>query len=196
VTPVVFASPLDGAIYLGIYVAWFASFFVEAEIIRRAGARQTAKSSDRGSGPLIFVSVAIAIFVADAFAIAGAAPLPAWSFYLGVGFMAAGILIRLWAVSTLRYFFSYTIQIMEGHRVVESGPYRFVRHPAYTGSLLTILGIGFSLQSWGAVLLMTAIFGVAFGYRIRVEERVLAASLGEEYLSYSRRVKRLIPYVY
>jgi protein-S-isoprenylcysteine O-methyltransferase Ste14 len=110
--------------------------------------------------------------------------------------MLAGILTRLWAVSTLRSFFSYTVQIKEGHHVVQTGPYRFVRHPAYTGSLLTVLGIGFALQSWGAVLVMAAVFGVTFGYRIRVEEKVLTDSLGEEYLSYSRRVKRLIPYVY
>jgi protein-S-isoprenylcysteine O-methyltransferase Ste14 len=142
------------------------------------------------------VSVFIAIFVADAFATAGVALLPQSSFYLGVGMMVAGILIRLWAVSTLRSFFSYTVQIKEGHHVIQTGPYRFVRHPAYTGSLLTVLGIGFALQSWGAVLVMAVVFGVTFGYRIRVEEKVLTGSLGEEYLSYSRRVKRLIPYVY
>ncbi|MDA4132040.1 MAG: protein-S-isoprenylcysteine O-methyltransferase, partial [Thaumarchaeota archaeon] len=78
----------------------------------------------------------IAIFVADAFATAGFALLPPASFYLGVGMMVSGILVRLWAVSTLRGFFSYTVQIKEGHHVIQSGPYRFVRHPAYTGSLL------------------------------------------------------------
>lgn len=183
-------------LYLVVYAAWFASFFVERAIIAKAGARQATKRSDRGSGLFIFVSVFIAIFVADAFATAGVALLPPWSFYLGLAMMIAGILTRLWAVSTLRSFFSYTVQIKEGHHVIEDGPYRFVRHPAYTGSLLTILGIGFALQSWGAVLVMALTFGITFGYRIRVEERVLASSLGEEYLSYSRRVKRLIPYLY
>jgi protein-S-isoprenylcysteine O-methyltransferase Ste14 len=171
------------------------SFIGERVMIARGGARQATQRSDRGSALLIFVSVFIAIFVADAFATAGFALLPPASFYLGVGMMVAGILVRLWAVYTLRGFFSYTVQIKEGHHVIQSGPYRFVRHPAYTGSLLTVLGIGFALQSWGAVLVMAVTFGVTFGYRIHVEERVLVASLGEEYLSYSRRVKRLIPYL-
>jgi protein-S-isoprenylcysteine O-methyltransferase Ste14 len=136
------------------------------------------------------------IVIANAFADSGIALLPRPWFYVGLILMVVGIAVRLWAVSTLRGFFSYTVQIKEGHRVVERGPYRFVRHPAYTGSLLTILGVGFALQSWGAVLVMAVVFGLTFGYRIRVEEKTLVASLGEEYLQYSKRVKRLIPYVF
>jgi protein-S-isoprenylcysteine O-methyltransferase Ste14 len=70
-----------------------------------------------------------------------------------------------------------------------------VRHPAYTGSLLTIVGLGFVLQSWGAVLVLIAFFGIAFGYRIHVEEGVLTSKLGDEYVAYVKRTKRLIPYV-
>jgi len=70
-----------------------------------------------------------------------------------------------------------------------------VRHPAYTGSLLTMVGLGFVLQSWGAVLVLIAVFGVAFGYRIHVEEAVLTSKLGDEYVEYAKKTKRLIPYV-
>jgi protein-S-isoprenylcysteine O-methyltransferase Ste14 len=196
IVPLVFTSPVDGVLYLAVYAAWFVAFFGERAIIHRGVPRETRRRSDRGSGLLIFLSVFVAIFIADAFARRGFALLPPVSFYLGLVMMVAGMLVRLWAVSTLRGFFSYTVQIKEGHHVVVDGPYRFVRHPAYTGSLLTILGIGFALQSWGAVLVMALVFGITFGYRIRVEEKLLSTSLGEEYLSYSRRVKRLIPYVY
>lgn len=58
-----------------------------------------------------------------------------------------------------------------------------------------MVGVGFALQSWGAVLLIAAVFLAAFGYRMQVEERALVGSLGEEYLSYSKRVKRIIPFV-
>jgi len=88
------------------------------------------------------------------------------------------------------------VQIKQDHHVVENGPYRLVRHPAYTGSLLTILGVGFALPSWGAALVIAIIFGISFGYRIKVEEKALVASLGEAYVLYSRRVKRLIPYLF
>lgn len=110
--------------------------------------------------------------------------------------MVSGIGFRFWAVSTLRSFFSYTVQIKKEHHVIESGPYRFVRHPAYSGSLLTIVGVGFALQSWVAVLVMAGVFMLVFGYRIRVEEKALVSSLGKDNLLYSKRVKRLIPYVF
>jgi len=136
------------------------------------------------------------ISIADVFAASGFAILPVESLYLGLAMMVLGIGFRLWAVATLRSFFSYTVQIKTGHRVIQSGPYRLVRHPAYAGTLLTLVGVGFALQSWGAVLLIAFVFTLVFGYRIRVEEQALVGSLGEEYLSYARRVKRLIPFIF
>ncbi len=161
---------MDGAIYAAVHAAWFLSFIGERAIIYSGGGRRAAARSDRGSALIIIASTFAAVFVAEAFTEAGVALLPDWSFYLGVAMMVSGVAVRLWAVSALRSFFSYTVQIKEGHRVVQNGPYRFMRHPAYTGSLLTILGIAFALQSWGAVLLMALTFGVTFGYRMSRRE--------------------------
>jgi protein-S-isoprenylcysteine O-methyltransferase Ste14 len=187
---------LDATIYNLVALAWFLSFVVEIAIIRSGGQRSTTFRADRGSGLFILLSIFVAITVANAIAGAGIGLLPKASFYLGIIMMLSGIGFRLWAVSTLRTFFSYTVQIKKEHHVIESGPYRFVRHPAYAGSLLTIVGVGFALQSWVAVLVMATVFVVFFGYRIGVEENVLVSSLGEEYVLYSKRVKRLIPYVF
>jgi protein-S-isoprenylcysteine O-methyltransferase Ste14 len=196
VTVAVFHSGLDAIVYNGVVLLWVSSFVVETLIIRSGGERPTEVRSDRGSGLLILLAIFGSISVANAFAASGIALLPKASFYIGVAMMLLGMAFRFWAVSTLRSFFSYTVQIKEGHRVIESGPYRFVRHPAYTGSLLTIVGVGFALQSWGAVLLIAIVFLVAFGYRMQVEERALVASLGDEYLSYAKRVKRIIPFIF
>ena len=175
---------------------WILSFFVETLIIRSGGPRSAEVRSDRGSGLLILLGVFVSISVANALARSGVAILPVTSFYFGLAMMILGMAVRFWAVASLRTFFSYTVQIKEGHRVISSGPYRFVRHPAYAGSLLTIVGVGFALQSGGAVLLLAVFFLAAFGYRIQVEERALVGSLGEEYLSYAKRVKRIIPFVF
>lgn len=195
VTVAVFEPGLDAFVYDAIVLLWILSFFVETLIIRSDGARSTAVRSDKGSGLLILLSVFGSISIANFFAASGFALLPVAAFYAGLVMMILGIAFRFWAVASLRSFFSYTVQIKEGHHVIESGPYRFVRHPAYAGSLLTIVGVGFALQSWGAVLLIAAVFFAAFGYRIKVEERALLVSLGEEYLSYAKKVKRMIPYV-
>ena len=194
--PLVLRSPFDAGLYLAVTVTWILSIFIERVIIGSAGPRTAQIRSDRGSALLIFFSIFVSIFIANEFAEYGVALLPAAFFYVGLVMMLAGISIRIWAVSTLRSFFSYTVQIKQDHHVVENGPYRLVRHPAYTGSLLTILGVGFALQSWGAALVIAIIFGISFGYRIKVEEKALVASLGEAYVLYSRRVKRLIPYLF
>lgn len=193
---VVFQPGLDALVYDLVVSLWILSFLVETLIIRSGGSRSTAVRSDKGSGLLILLSVFGSISIANAFARSGLALLPVAAFYLGLGLMVLGMAFRFWAVASLRSFFSYTVQIKEGHHVIASGPYQFVRHPAYAGSLLTIVGVGFALQSWGAVLLIAVVFAAAFGYRIRVEERALVGSLGEEYLAYAKKVKRMIPFVF
>jgi protein-S-isoprenylcysteine O-methyltransferase Ste14 len=71
-----------------------------------------------------------------------------------------------------------------------------VRHPAYGGSILTMVGLGLATQSAVAVLIMAVVCGIAYAYRIHVEEPVLARELGEEYLQYMGRTKRLIPFIF
>lgn len=195
-TVVVFQPGLDALVYNLVVLLWILSFFVETLIIRSGGSRSTEVRSDRGSGLLILISVFGSISIANVFARSGFAVLPVAAFYVGLAMMVMGMAVRFWAVASLRTFFSYTVQIKEGHHVIASGPYRFVRHPAYAGSLLTMVGVGFALQSGGAVLLIAIVFLAAFGYRIQVEERALVGSLGEEYLSYAKRVKRMIPFVF
>jgi protein-S-isoprenylcysteine O-methyltransferase Ste14 len=87
------------------------------------------------------------------------------------------------------------IGIQEGQKVVDRGPYRLVRHPSYTGILLILVGTGLTFQSLAAVLIVLLIFSLAYGYRIYEEEKVLTLELGDVYVEYSKRTKRLIPYI-
>ena len=192
----IFHSSLDQTAYTVVYLAWIATFFVERVIIATGVQRATRRVADRGSALLIVLSIFGSVTIVYEFAALDVAPLPHAWFYVGLTMMVLGIALRLWAVSTLRSFFSYVVRIKEGHRVVRDGPYRFIRHPAYAGSLLTILGIGFALQTWGGVLVLAVVFGLAFGYRIKVEEKALVAALGEEYVAYAKTTKRLIPFVF
>ena len=149
---------------------------------------------DRGSAALIILSVFASITVAFSLGSAGVGALPDWVFYPGVFLMILGVVIRQWAIAVLGRFFSLTVRVAEDHRVVDKGPYRLVRHPSYTGVMITFTGLGLAVQSWPAVLVLLLVFGVAYGYRMQVEEATLALQLGEEYVAYTRRTKRLIPY--
>ena len=150
---------------------------------------------DRGSGALVIFTVFLSISIAFAFGYAGVGTLPDWIFYLGIFLMLLGVLVRQYAIAILGRFFSLTVQIAEDHKVVEKGPYRLVRHPSYTGVLITFIGLGLAVQSWGALLVLLVVFSVSFGYRMWVEERTLLSELGQDYASYMKRTKRLIPFI-
>lgn len=108
--------------------------------------------------------------------------------------MLAGMALRWYSIAILGRAFTVTVATQSGQRVMERGPYRFVRHPSYSGSLITILGVLVACANPLALLgLVPALIGYA--YRIRVEEAVLSKDLGEAYRSYMRRTRRLIPFL-
>jgi protein-S-isoprenylcysteine O-methyltransferase Ste14 len=106
---------------------------------------------------------------------------------------AAGLALRLWAILTLDQLFTFVVGIAADHRVVQSGPYRFLRHPGYAGVLVTLLGVGITLRDWLSLLLITVVPLLALGIRIAVEESTLTGALGPEYSAYAARTARLIP---
>jgi len=150
---------------------------------------------DRGSGALIIFTVFISIGLALSFGYAGVVVLPDWVFYPGVFLMLLGVLVRQWAIAVLGRFFSLTVRVATDHRVVTRGPYRLVRHPSYTGVLITFIGLGLAVQSLGGLLVLLGVFSLSYGYRIRVEEKTLLSELGPDYASYMRRTKRLVPFI-
>ena len=111
----------------------------------------------------------------------------------GLGILAAGASFRIWAVLTLGRFFTPQVTIQEGHRVVQNGPYRFLRHPSYTGGLIGLLGLAVALGSWLGVLAVVLLPLAGILVRIHVEEAVLLAALGAEYREYAARTSRLVP---
>jgi len=118
---------------------------------------------------------------------------PGW---LGVGLMVAGIALRAWSTRVLGRFYTRTLQIDAGHRIVQQGPYKLVRHPGYSGSLLVWIGASLATANWITFAIVTLVCVIAYIYRMRSEEAMLVASFGQEYEEYIRRTKRLIPYVY
>jgi protein-S-isoprenylcysteine O-methyltransferase Ste14 len=80
--------------------------------------------------------------------------------------------------------------------VVQSGPYRYIRHPSYTGALITLAGLGLALGNWLGLLALLGCMTIAYGYRIKVEEAALVAALGEPYRLYMARTRRLVPFLF
>ena len=116
--------------------------------------------------------------------------------YLGFLFIAFGVIIRLAAVAALKQHFTVKVSIVEGHKIVATGIYKTIRHPAYLGHWATMLGIGLILGNWVglAALVVLPLLGIL--YRIRVEESVLLNYFGPAYQEYTNRTKRLLPKIW
>jgi protein-S-isoprenylcysteine O-methyltransferase Ste14 len=80
--------------------------------------------------------------------------------------------------------------------VVERGPYRILRHPSYTGLLLTLLGCGVMLGNWVGALASFAVLLAAVVHRLRIEERALIADLGDTYRVFAKHRARLVPFLW
>ena len=119
--------------------------------------------------------------------------LDAWT-GCGILLLTVGTAFRLWAIRTLRNNFAATVQIKPGQQLITSGPYRWLRHPSYTGTLLTVFGTVLALASAVGMGATIALVLPAYLYRISVEERTMVAGLGEAYASYRKRTPALFPW--
>lgn len=100
------------------------------------------------------------------------------------------------AILKLGRSFTANVAIHQEQHVEKNGVFRFVRHPSYTGLLIIFTGIGLNTRSWMGLAIVVVPITIALLYRIHVEEMALRHAFGEEYRSYCRSTKRLIPGVY
>jgi protein-S-isoprenylcysteine O-methyltransferase Ste14 len=119
-----------------------------------------------------------------------------WTVYwIGVGVLLSGLVWAVWARYTLGTNWSGRISVKSGHELVCSGPYRWVRHPVYTGGLLGLLGSALASGKVSAFLgLLLAIFALV--YKLRIEERWMLMRFGDRYREYRRASWALLPFVY
>jgi protein-S-isoprenylcysteine O-methyltransferase len=176
-----------------IVAAWLLAEFVL--YIRRSGNTRDARD---WTFPVLVVAQVVAIDLAFILARHNDATIGGGVALLVAGAVvgAAGLTLRVWSILTLGRFFNFTVVIQEGHHVVSNGPYRLLRHPSYTGMLLTRLGIGLALGTWASLAAILLIPMPAMVIRIMVEERALKKALGAEYEEYAARTSRLIPTIW
>jgi protein-S-isoprenylcysteine O-methyltransferase len=179
-------------VFLALGVAWAASEL----FLGRFGVGTGSRASDRWSATVIALSIAAGATIANIEIRLGLAPIEVtWVRWFGLVVMAGGLALRVFAILWLGPMFTRVVQIVPGHRLVTTGPYRFVRHPSYTGMLLIFAGIGLALGSWLSLVALVVFPALGIAYRIRVEERTLLSAFGEEYKGYMERVRRLVPFL-
>jgi protein-S-isoprenylcysteine O-methyltransferase Ste14 len=149
---------------------------------------------DRATRVLIGVTLGTAIALAAVTAARATAPRFADPYRTaGVIVMWLGLAVRVWAIAALGRAFRTTVEVDPGQAVVATGPYRWVRHPSYSGLLLIAIGCGLAAGNWLALAVCATLPLPALLWRIHVEESELTGVLGERYRAYQTQTKRLVP---
>jgi protein-S-isoprenylcysteine O-methyltransferase len=158
-----------------------------------------ARSADSGSLGMLWGVILAGILVATLVANFVPQAHSEWLYRLravGAALCIAGLALRWYSIFYLGRLFTVNVAIASDHRLIETGPYRFVRHPSYSGSLLAFIGLGVTYANWLSLIIVVLPVLLAFRRRIGIEEAALSQALGERYTQYMARTKRLIPGVY
>ena len=178
-----------------LWIVWMLYWWIAAR-----GAKPTRRSESVLSRASYIVPLMVAIWllaarrVPIAFLNEPVLPRALALFVAGALLTAIGLAFTVWARVHLAGNWSATVTIKENHTLVRDGPYRYVRHPIYTGILLAIVGSALARDEWRAVVAVAIAF-VSFWRKLRLEERWLTEVFGDDYQRYRREVRALIPFV-
>jgi protein-S-isoprenylcysteine O-methyltransferase len=195
--PLAFQSPQLTTLW---WVTLLAVFLPETVMSARMRSAASAVKADRGSKMVVILtanfSIVLGYFVASWFPSLNFGRGWRVAFFVGLAVLGGGMVFRWYAIRMLGRFFTFDVAISAGQTVIETGPYRWIRHPSYAGSLVGYIGVGLTLGNWVALLVPAMCMAAAYSYRIPVEEQALVAGLGPAYEDYRTRTWRLVPFVY
>jgi protein-S-isoprenylcysteine O-methyltransferase Ste14 len=173
----------------------FFEFFMSR---RQSHKENIVKSGDRFSVWIIIISISIGYWLSFLIGATKTGRIYHWNTFFTAGFILIiiGLIIRVTSIMTLKRQFTYTVTKIENHDLIEKGLYKIIRHPGYLGQLIIFTGISISLSNWLSVLFMVVPVLAGYIYRILVEEKFMIEQMGQKYIDYQKRTKRLIPLIY
>jgi protein-S-isoprenylcysteine O-methyltransferase Ste14 len=185
-----FPSHFAASTFTVLFCAW-----VLSELINSLRSRKNSQNSnqDRGSYRIIILISWVAIIITFAFRSNGIGISGGNLQYIGLILLAAGVILREWSIWVLGKHFTVKVQVCEKAKLVTQGPYRYIRHPAYTGILLSFTAIPVAIGTWSGAIVALILIWTVHQYRIRVEEEALQAAFGSEYEEYKKRTWKLFP---
>jgi protein-S-isoprenylcysteine O-methyltransferase Ste14 len=198
--PLVYTNAEATGIFLVACLIWIVPEIRGAIKQTARAARKEALISDHGSmGILIGLQW---IGIALNFSLAGLFPDAAiiWHrtviFSVGVILILLGVTLRWYAIRTLGRYFTRDVAVSVDQKVEQNGPYRFIRHPAYSGTFLTMVGVGLAMTNWASLVTLLVCVLSGHMYRVHVEEKALIQTVGQPYMTYMHHTKRFIPWMF
>jgi protein-S-isoprenylcysteine O-methyltransferase Ste14 len=184
-------------------IFWVAcTAWILPEVVAWRVKRSSDSSQVRDRGSLNLIVVLWWLGIAMAVVIAALLPQAAisWNrnavFLTGICLILMGVALRWYSAAILGKYFTFDVAIHGEQALIEVGPYRYVRHPSYSGALLSLLGFGLALGNWAGLAAAMSCLGFAYLYRIPIEEQALSVALGDVYKQYMHRTWRLVPFVF
>jgi protein-S-isoprenylcysteine O-methyltransferase Ste14 len=174
-------------------------FFFELFMNIKQNRKNISKNSgDKGSLWLLYILITIGYVLSFAIGSTKTGRIYNWNMFFGIGIILVviGLFIRIKAILTLNQYFTYAVSKVDNHELIETGLYKSIRHPGYSGQLLIFTGISGALSNWLSIILMMIPVSIGYLYRIKVEEKFMEEQIGERYLNYQKRTKKLIPLIY
>ncbi|MGH7994304.1 MAG: methyltransferase family protein [Limisphaerales bacterium] len=181
-------------IILGCWVIFAGYWLISAKRVKATAERQSVGSALAHRIPLGFSYVLLAVRTLPPPLNLSVTPRADWVQAMGDLVCVLGLFVTIWARWTLADNWSSDVTFKQGHELIRTGPYRFVRHPIYTGILVMCLGTALDigqLRGWLALPFMTA----AFWIKLRQEERLMLRHFPDQYPAYQKQVKALVPFV-
>lgn len=183
-------------LFIVITIIWVVSEILLARMMRD---RESKNTYDKSSLKIIWITIALAIplgiilrrpdfvlSINNAYFI----------YYSGILLICGGLAIRWFAIFKLKKAFTVNVSISKDQKIVRSGIYKYIRHPSYSGSLLSFLGLGLVFNNWLTIAIIFIPVCASFLYRISIEEKVLSEAFGNDYTDYMKRSWKLLPWVY
>jgi protein-S-isoprenylcysteine O-methyltransferase len=192
---------MDASIIAAIVVIIAIECYYIISEIRLAGRTSKGKDNtlDKGTRRLVwrFTSIGYNLaWIPVIFNFGRLVILGGWLTWVGVAIMISGIVFRQYTIAFLGKFFTATIQIKKDHELVQTGPYRYIRHPSYLGILILSLGLGIAMANWISLLLCIVLPEIGLIRRIKFEEKELEQHFGKQYQDYMKNTWHIIPFIY
>jgi len=187
-------TAISGTLVLGCWIGFFAYWIINARRVKVTAERQSVWSALAHRIPLGFSYYLLAAWYLPPTLNASVTSHADWAIAMGGFICVLGLFVTLWARRTLAGNWSSDVTFKQGHELIRRGPYRFVRHPIYTGLLTMGLGTAIEigrLRGWVAMPLMMA----ALWLKLKQEEALMLRHFPDEYPDYRKRVKAIVPFV-
>lgn len=181
----------------------FGTLFLLTEIYRnyrfRNQRERKSEGVDKSSLTILWITIGICMFIGGFLTQFTYFSISSWQpyfYYTGVIIALLGFVLRYFAIQQLGKAFTVDVQIAENQNLKQDQLYSIIRHPSYTGALFAFFGLAITFSNWLSLAVIAIPIFFAFAYRISIEEKALKAEFGTDYLAYSKKTKRLIPFLY